>query len=160
MGRQPPDSQQSLRQGLESQPPAILCDEQRLRPPAPPAMASGSSVPSAPLPFESVAQTRELRGRFEAAMAQSNGGWRRRGGRRAQKIPLKGQANQYQQQPGRFKSLSTKPAPVRGHKWQESCLDSPLGASPVAAGGRAWGPGADSQPAGLGAGISCPWGTW
>ena len=110
-----------------AQPSAISRDRQGAQSPSPPQIAAW-------LVCEEHLQRGGLGSRPEAVLAQSDGGWAR-GGRQHRRIPLKNKANQYSLQPGRFKSLSTKPTPPSvGDKWRESCLDPSLGRSTVSGG--------------------------
>jgi len=80
----------------------------------------------------------------------SDGGWRREAGGERRRIPLRSKANQYWPRPGRFKSLSTIPAPLSvANKWQESCLDPSLGRSIVSSGEESLGEASLSLRAGL-----------
>lgn len=116
--------------------------------------------PWSPSPLRSVAESGELR-RSEAELAQSNGGWRRGGGRRAQKNPIKGTRliNNSNNKEG-LKASPQSPLPVSGEQWQESVWilirkrhvlqpegePGARGLSHSLRGGRKWW-------------VSCPWGT-
>lgn len=103
--------------------------------------------PWSPSPLGSVAQSGGLR-RSEAEMAQSNGGWRRGGGRRAQKNPIKGTRliNTSNNKEG-LKASPQSPFPVSAEQWQEECVDPSMKAARSPTRRRAWGSGPESQPA-------------
>lgn len=136
----------SLRQ--RAQQSAILCDRQRLRAPRP-----------APHPHPP-AQQCALKELGSEKKAQSNGGWRREAGGERRRIPLRSKANQYWPPPGRFKSLSTIPAPLSVvNKRQESCLVLSLGRSIVSSGEESLGEVSFSLQGGLSVG-QLPLGVW